>query len=47
VIDPELAIAYEVDAGEMQESWIVLDPERLAERLLEIYRHQDPRFPTN
>jgi phosphopantothenoylcysteine synthetase/decarboxylase len=47
VIDPELAMAYEVDAGEMQESWIVLDPERLAERLLEIYRRQDPRFPTN
>ena len=46
VIDPELAMAYEVDAGEMQESWIVLDPERLAERLLEIH-HQDPRFPAD
>jgi phosphopantothenoylcysteine synthetase/decarboxylase len=47
VIDPELAMAYEVDAGEVQESWIVLDPERLAERLLEIYGRQDLRFPTD
>ena len=47
VIDPELAMAYEVDAGEMQQSWIVLDPERLAERLLEIYSSQDLQFPTN
>jgi phosphopantothenoylcysteine synthetase/decarboxylase len=47
VIDPELATAYEVDAGEMQQSWIVLDPERLAEQLLEIYSRQDLRFPTN
>lgn len=45
VIDPELAMAYEVDAGEMQESWILPDPERLAERLLEIHRLR-PGFPT-
>ena len=47
VIDPELAMAYEVDAGEMQESWILPDPERLAEQLLEIYYRQDVRFPTD
>ena len=46
VIDPELAMAYEVDAGEMQNSWIVLDPERLAERLLDIHR-QGSTFPTD
>jgi phosphopantothenoylcysteine synthetase/decarboxylase len=46
VIDPELAMAYEVDAGEMQKSWIVLDPETLGERLLEIH-HQDPHLPTD
>jgi phosphopantothenoylcysteine synthetase/decarboxylase len=46
IIDPELAPAYEVDAGEMQESWIVLDLERLAERLLEIYQRQGSGFPT-
>ena len=45
VIDPELATAYEVDAGKMQESWIVLDPERLGERLLEIHRRKVPDFP--
>jgi phosphopantothenoylcysteine synthetase/decarboxylase len=44
VIDPELAMAYEVDAGEMQKSWIVLDPETLGERLLEIHR-QDLHLP--
>jgi phosphopantothenoylcysteine synthetase/decarboxylase len=44
VIDPELAMAYEVDAGEMQKSWIVLDPETLGERLLEI-RRQDLHLP--
>ena len=46
VIDPELAMAYEVDAGEMQKTWIVIDPERLAERLLEVYR-QGSAFPTD
>jgi phosphopantothenoylcysteine synthetase/decarboxylase len=46
IIEPELAPAYEVDAGEMQESWIVLDLERLAERLLEIYQRQGSGFPT-
>ena len=46
VIYPELAMAYEVDAGEMQNTWILLDPERLSERLLEIHR-QGSTFPTD
>ena len=37
LVEPELAMAYEVDAGEMQESWIVPPPELLTEQLLEIY----------
>jgi hypothetical protein len=30
-----------------QASWIVLDPERLAERLLEIYQRQGLGFPVD
>jgi len=28
-----------VDSGEMRESWVIPDPERLVERLREIQRH--------
>ena len=42
VIDPELTMAYEVDSGEMQESWVIPDPERLIERLQQI--RQRPEF---
>ena len=38
IIEPELALAYEVDSGEMRESWVIPDPERLVERLREIQR---------
>jgi len=36
VIQPELAMAYEVESGEMQESWIMPDPEKLVERLRDL-----------
>ncbi|CAA9436811.1 MAG: hypothetical protein AVDCRST_MAG01-01-3326 [uncultured Rubrobacteraceae bacterium] len=36
MIQPERARVYEVEAGEMQESWAMPDPERLAERLKDI-----------
>ena len=38
VVQPELAMAYEVESGEMQESWIMPDPETLAERLRNILK---------
>jgi phosphopantothenoylcysteine synthetase/decarboxylase len=46
IIEPELALAYEVDSGEMRESWVIPDPERLVERLREIHKRpgfSDPR----
>ncbi len=36
VIRPERAMVYEVESGEMQQSWAMPDPERLAERLKDI-----------
>jgi len=33
VIQPELAMVYEVESGETQESWAMPDPETLVERL--------------
>lgn len=36
VIQPERAMVYEVESGEMQQSWAMPDPERLAERLKDI-----------
>ena len=42
VVDPELTMAYEVDSGEMQENWVIPDPERLIERLQQI--RQRPEF---
>lgn len=38
VMEPELAMAYEVDSGEMRESWVIPQPEQLVEQLLEIYQ---------
>jgi phosphopantothenoylcysteine synthetase/decarboxylase len=42
VIEPEVAVAYEVDSGEMSESLVVPEPMRLVEQLREI--HQQPEF---
>ncbi len=42
VVDPELAMAYEVDSGEMRESWVIPEPEQLIERLQQI--RQRPEF---
>jgi len=36
VIQPERAMIYEVESGEMQESWAMPDPEKLVERLREV-----------
>ncbi|MDP9437858.1 MAG: Mersacidin decarboxylase [Actinomycetota bacterium] len=36
VIRPERAMVYEVESGEMQQSWAMPDPERLTERLKDI-----------
>jgi phosphopantothenoylcysteine synthetase/decarboxylase len=38
IVEPELALAYEVDSGEMRESRVIPEPERLVERLREIQR---------
>jgi len=38
VIEPEVAIAYEVDSGETRESLVVPEPTRLVEQLQEIHR---------
>jgi phosphopantothenoylcysteine synthetase/decarboxylase len=37
VIEPEVAVAYEVDSGEMRESLVVPDAEHLVEQLREIF----------
>lgn len=39
VMAPELALAYEVDSGELRESWIIPEPEAFVERLRKIYQH--------
>ncbi len=44
VIEPEVAVAYEVDSGEMSESLVVPEPMNLVEQLREI--HQQPEFST-
>ncbi len=46
VVEPELAVAYEVDSGEMRESWIVPQPEQLIERLLQIHKRTGRGFST-
>jgi len=38
VIEPEVAIAYEVDSGETRESLVIPEPTRLVEQLQEIHR---------
>jgi phosphopantothenoylcysteine synthetase/decarboxylase len=38
IVEPDLALAYEVDSGETRESWVIPEPERLIERLQEIQR---------
>jgi phosphopantothenoylcysteine synthetase/decarboxylase len=42
VIEPEVAIAYEVDSGEARESLVVPEPTKLVEQLREI--HRQPEF---
>jgi hypothetical protein len=42
VIEPEVAIAYEVDSGETRESLVVPEPTKLVEQLREI--HRQPEF---
>ena len=32
-VDPKLAMAYEVDSGEMQESWVIPEPRKVVEFL--------------
>jgi phosphopantothenoylcysteine synthetase/decarboxylase len=52
VIEPEVAMAYEVDSGETRESLVIPEPAQLVEQLLEIHRQpeslpaQDSRLPT-
>jgi phosphopantothenoylcysteine synthetase/decarboxylase len=41
VIEPEVAIAYEVDSGETRESLVVPEPTQLVEQLREIHRHPE------
>ena len=43
MIEPEVAIAYEVDSGEVRESLVVPEPTQLVEQLQEI--HRQPEFP--
>jgi phosphopantothenoylcysteine synthetase/decarboxylase len=43
VMEPEVAIAYEVDSGEVRESLVVPEPTQLVEQLREI--HRQPEFP--
>lgn len=47
VMEPELAMAFEVDSGEMRESWIIPQPEQLIERLLQIYERPGRDFSTD
>jgi phosphopantothenoylcysteine synthetase/decarboxylase len=44
VMEPELAMAFEVDSGEMRESWIIPQPEQLIERLLQIHKRPGRNF---
>jgi phosphopantothenoylcysteine synthetase/decarboxylase len=36
VIQPELAMVYEVESGKMQQSWAMPDPEQIVKRLREL-----------
>ena len=42
VMEPERARVYEVDSGEMRESWAVPEPELLVQRLQETIKHVHP-----
>ena len=46
VIEPEVALAYEVDSGETRESLVVPEPTQLVEQLREI-RHQPESLPVS
>jgi len=41
IIDPELAPAYEVDTGEMRESWVIPEPEKLVGSLRQVLRRPE------
>jgi len=45
VIEPEVAVAYEVDSGEMRESLVVPKATQLVEQVREIHRRQEPDSP--
>jgi len=45
VIEPEVAVAYEVDSREIRESRVVPEETQLAEQLREIHRRQEPDSP--
>lgn len=45
VIEPEVAVAYEVDSGEMRESLVVPEATQLVEQVREIHRRQEPDSP--
>lgn len=42
MIQPELTMVYEVESGEMQQSWAMPDPEQLVERLRAILPDLNP-----
>lgn len=42
VLEPELAMVYEVDSGEMRESWAIPEPEQLVKRLQEARKTLEP-----
>jgi phosphopantothenoylcysteine synthetase/decarboxylase len=42
VLEPELAMVYEVDSGETRESWALPDPELLVQRLQEMIKTVEP-----
>ena len=45
MIEPEVAVAYEVDSGEMRESLVVPKATQLVEQVREIHRRQEPDSP--
>lgn len=42
VVEPERALVYEVDSGEMRESWAIPEPEQLVQRLEETNEQLEP-----
>ena len=42
VMEPDRTVVYEVDSGEMRESWALPEPESLVQRLSETIKHLKP-----